>query len=100
MGRLNNNLSQSDKLEGSLSPDLEITGELSAIDNVVAGEITIPVAASIEDYKGSYVAVSKPFEVTILETEGLRMAQDVTIEQIPYYETSNESGYTVYIGGE
>jgi hypothetical protein len=32
-----------------------------------------------------------------LQTNGLRMTDDVTVTEIPYYETSNESGITVFI---
>lgn len=51
-------------------------------------------------YQGDYVAIPKVTEQT-LPTAKRFMEQDVTILQIPYFETSNNSGgNTVYIGNE
>lgn len=50
-------------------------------------------------YEGEYVVIPKSYDQN-LETKGLRMKDDVTVTEIPYYETTNESGgYTVVIGG-
>ena len=50
-------------------------------------------------YEGVYeVTPLADFEV-VLPTTGLVMEGDVTVNKIPYYETSNTSGITVYIGG-
>ena len=123
MDIISGNLNKVNNLEGSLNLDMELTGALSTVDSVLTGELTaddtykitgdlsmtelslggeltIPSEVSVENYYGEYVASSKPFESTVLKTGGLRMTQDIIIEKIPYYETSNESGYTVYIGGE
>lgn len=123
MNTLNGNLKQVNNLEGSLTIESELTGALSTVDNTLDGELTtdeshnltgslsieglslngelhIPPEVPVENYQGSYIVVSKPFKDSILKTGGLRMVQDITIEKIPYYETGNESGYTVYIGGE
>jgi hypothetical protein len=35
-----------------------------------------------------------------LETRDKMMINDVTVLEIPYFETSNISGITIYIGGE
>lgn len=51
-------------------------------------------------YDGEYVVTPKAHNETILETREKLMADDVTVLKIPYYETSNESGLTVYIAGE
>ena len=56
----------------------KITGNISPI-NIITGNIT-----SKENIK----------------TNGMKMTDDVIIKEIPYYETSNESGgSTVYIAG-
>lgn len=123
MNKLNGSLGQVNNLEGSLNIESELTGALSAVDSILTGELTvdnsyeltgslsteelslsgelhIPPEVPVENYQGSYTVVSKPFKVSTLNTSGLRMTQDITVEKIPYYETGNESGYTVYIGGE
>lgn len=123
MNKLNGSLGQINNLEGSLNIESELTGALSAVDSILTGKLTvdnsykltgslsteelslsgelhIPPEVPVENYQGSYTVVSKPFKVNTLNTSGLRMTQDITVEKIPYYETGNESGYTVYIGGE
>ena len=49
-------------------------------------------------YDGAYAVTPASSEQT-LETTGKTMREDVTIRPIPFFETSNESGTTVYIGG-
>ena len=123
MNKLNGSLEQINNLEGSLSVEPELTGALSTVDSTLTGKLTtdeaheltgslsieelslngelhIPPEVPVENYQGEYTVASKPFKDSVLETGGLRMTQDITIEKIPYYETGNESGYTVYIGGE
>lgn len=122
MDTINGNLNQVENLEGQLEQDLELTGELSPIDNKLTGELTdenynligslsqvelsmngvlsIPPEVPVENYRGNYTVIPKPFKIEVLKTAGLKMMDDVTVEKIPYYETGNESGYTVYIGGE
>ena len=53
-----------------------------------------------EIYDGEYVVTPKAFVEQTLETKEKLMADDVTVLAIPYYETSNVSGITIYIGGE
>lgn len=55
---------------------------------------------NIETYDGEYVVTPVPHDSQTLETKDKLMADDVTVLAIPYYETSNVSGITVYIGGE
>ena len=54
------------------------------------------VASSVADYDGSYVIIPK-VESQTMPTENKRMAHDVLVREIPYYEVSNVSGTTVYI---
>ena len=53
-----------------------------------------------EIYDGEYIVTPIPYDSQTLETKDKLMADDVTVLAIPYYETSNISGITVYIGGE
>jgi hypothetical protein len=52
-----------------------------------------------ETYEGSYEILPSP-EGGKIECAGKYMAEDLTIEPIPYYEVSNSDGVTVYIGEE
>lgn len=51
-----------------------------------------------EIYQGSY-AITPAVEAQTLETKDRKMEEDLTILEIPYFETSNQSGTTVIIGG-
>lgn len=52
-------------------------------------------------YDGEYVVTPKAWEEVVLETQGYLMRDDVTVLEIPYYETSNLSGgKTAIIGGQ
>lgn len=73
---------------------------------VSSTEVSIPMTVSstfefaeFEYYDGEYTVVPKVTEQT-LQTEGKIMRQDVTVEQVPYYETSNQKGLTAYIASE
>jgi hypothetical protein len=55
---------------------------------------------SIDVYDGEYIVTPIPYDSQTLETKHKVMADDVTVLAIPYYETSNISGITIYIGGE
>lgn len=53
-----------------------------------------------DSYMGDYVVIPKAHEEVILETKDKTMADDVTVRKVPYYETSNQTGTTVYIASE
>lgn len=52
------------------------------------------------DYEGSYTAIPKAHSQTILPTNGKTLADNITVQQIPYFETSNPNGKTVFIANE
>ena len=63
------------------------------------GEIYEIVSSDVPVYQDAYKVRPKLSEQT-LETEGMLMREDVTVEQIPIYVVSNNSGgTTVTIGG-
>lgn len=51
----------------------------------------------LEEYDGSYFIVPR-ITRQVLETEGRKMREDMTIKEIPTYETSNAYGTTFIIG--
>ena len=51
-------------------------------------------------YEGEYTVIPKANAPTVLETAGKTLNKDVTVTKIPYYETSNPTGDTVYIASE
>lgn len=109
-GGLNGEISGASSIVGHLATNGEISGGLSVIGCVsgtlatdvdLSGALTIPeiVYPDIPIFDGSYDVTPLPFTETILETARKQMRENVTVQEIPYYETSNESGgYTVIIG--
>nr|DAJ45945.1 MAG TPA: hypothetical protein [Caudoviricetes sp.] len=65
-----------------------------AIDNVKI------VHTGGKPYTGGYTVIPKANAPTVLETAGKTLNKDVTVTKIPYYETSNPTGDTVYIASE
>lgn len=67
---------------------------LTVVDGVWA-------AKELPKYEGTYEITPLAGESTTLNTAQKFMDSDVTVKQIPYFETSNNSeGNTVYIGSE
>ena len=98
---LTGSLSSNNVLVGQLiSQGLNLQGGLSTDNILMEGIITIPPEIPTDTYEGEYTIVSKPFETNEIQTQGLKMRKNIVVSEIPYYETSNVSGYTVYIGGE
>ncbi len=56
--------------------------------------------SSTELYTGEYNVVPKAAEEQRLPCAGKKMEKDVTVQRVPYYETSNDTGITVYIASE
>lgn len=53
----------------------------------------------VPEYTGEYVVTPKT-EKQVLSTKDKLLTDDVTVNKIPYFETSNDNGTTIYIGSE
>lgn len=68
--------------------------------NVMA-ENSEGASENYEQYTGSYEVTPKAFESQTLETKDKTLANDIIISEVPYYETSNDTGgVTSYIAKE
>ncbi len=77
-----------DSLSGTISGGCEIAGNLC-------------VTKEYDAYAGSYDIVPKAFQSQTLETKDRVMKQDLHVEEVPYWETSNDAnGKTAYIASE
>ena len=85
------------QISGSLSPRDQIRGSVKDRRNLTAN-LNVPVFEQHDIYDGDYIVTPKAHSGTVLETQGKLMTDDVTVIKIPYFETSNLSGKTVYIG--
>jgi hypothetical protein len=81
--------------------DATLSGSLSSIENTMSGTLTPTGAGSIENpYTGSYEVTPDVFNPQILKTKNCILTDDIVINEVPYFETSNDqNGITIYIGG-
>ena len=99
MEHLSGALSDHGKLIGALSPVAGLTGTLSP-PRGLTGMLTIPRVLDAEYYTGEYEVTPQARSNVVLDTSGKLMTDDVTVFEIPYYETTNPAGgYTAIIGG-
>ena len=69
--------------------------------NVKFGKLLeVPVEITEDIYEGTLTVIPKAHEQQILETKDKRMMNNITVQKIPYFETSNDTGKTIYIGSE
>lgn len=78
----------------------DISGELSS-GNSVSATLVVPNTPELEVYDGTYEVTPLIAEEVTLETDGKLMRGDVTVHEVPNYQTSNAAGgITFYIGRE
>lgn len=98
---MNNNL------HGNLEPDGIISGKLSAVGGLSAklsdtGHLygIIQNQKIYPQYTGDYDIIPKAHRDQILNTANKLATQNIIVHEVPYEETHNESGTTVYIAKE
>lgn len=75
-----------------------LSGKLSRIDGLT-GQLTI--SQVYDSYTGDYKVVPQAFSTQTLKTANKLLSQDITVAEVPYFETGNASnGVTVYIAKE
>lgn len=82
-------------LSGRICFDELLTGKIKS-DDVLSGKMSMPVG--YKEYSGEYLVIPK-VSSQILPTSDKHLSKDVVIDQIPYYEVSNQNGKTIIIGG-
>lgn len=83
-------------LYGSISSVAGLSGRLSGTP-MLSGAITL-TASDAEPYTGAY-EISPSVSDQVLPVRSKKMVSDLIVSAIPYYETSNPTGTTIYIGG-
>lgn len=79
----------------------ELLGTLSPGRANLHGTLSARTVTGAELYEGAYTVHSAAHEVQKLPTANKYLNENITVEKIPYYETSNTSdGITIYIGDE
>lgn len=82
--------SESDSFDISFGSDSGFAVEFENTVEVPVGEF----------YEGDYTVIPKAHEAQVLPTRMLIMADDLTVTKVPYFQTSNVYGDTVYIASE
>lgn len=95
-----NGISEVGKLKGIITIQPQtLVGQIKQV-NTLSGSIEVPdLIMPFGTYEGEY-EVTPAVDSQVMETKNRLMEEDVTILAIPYFETSNPTGKTVYIGGE
>lgn len=90
------------RLHGTLTAAKgELHGTLSPGRANLHGTLSARTVIGTELYEGAYAVHSAAHEVQELPTANKHLVKNITVEKIPYYETSNLSdGITIYIGDE
>lgn len=78
--------------------DIELSESEIDIDVEIFGEVVHK--SGFDEYDGEYVITPDSHENIVLETSNKLLNDDITVLKIPTFETSNESGTTLYIGKE
>lgn len=83
-------------LSGSIAAEASLSGTLSSVGGL-AGKVSVTKEYDI--YDGEYKIVPRIFEKQVLPTSNRVLKEDVVVKEVPFYETSNDSGgITAYIG--
>ncbi len=90
------------KLLGVLTPaKATLLGKLTPAKATLQGTLSAKRITGGTKYTGDYTARSQVDEAYQLPTANRYLTDNITVEKIPYYETSNVAdGLTVYIGKE
>lgn len=86
-------------ITGTLSPIQNIQGNLSKIISEIEGTISAPPTYSnYHFYEGTYEVIPAAELDITLNTANQILLDNITVKEIPYFETTNDSGgYTVTI---
>lgn len=83
---------------GSIIPIETISGTIASTGVIYAQMQMVP---TINTYQGEYEVTPVAYEKQTLKTSNLLLEHDVVVNEVPYYETTNDSnGTTVYIAKE
>ena len=79
----------------------KLHGTLTATSATLHGTLSARTIIGAELYGGAYTVHSAAHVAQELPTANKHLVKNITVEKIPYYETSNLSdGITIYIGDE
>ena len=81
-----------------ITPSIPFSVEQSTVSFKVNDAVL--VYADSVPYEGSCEVIPKAYETQVLQTKGKAMKEDVLVLPVPYYETDNSNGTTIFIASE
>ena len=90
-------MEKNDTIKGVIYTSGELKGRINTNNSITA--IIDTESISRPNYDGDYTIIPSIIEQT-LETNNKVMTDNLNIKQIPYFQTSNQYGDTIYIGKE
>ena len=85
--------------EVSLTQNID-GGEITLVTLIDGGEIGTFMPIYPETYMGALTVTPKAWTEQVLQTRLKMMPDNVTVLEVPYFETHNQDGLTVYIANE
>lgn len=87
-------------LKGGLASVSNLVGTLTEVSSLT-GYINASSINDFENYNGEYTIVPASNDEQVLDTQNKVLRENIVVEKVPFYETSNLSnGVTAYIGKE
>ena len=83
------------QLKAVITDTTNLVGKITGVNNLKG---IVSLSEPVELYQGDYIITPK-IRSQNMNTKNKKMEENVTVLAIPYYETSNLTGKTVYIGG-
>ena len=84
------------QLKAVITDTTNLVGKIAGISSLKG---IVSLSEPVESYQGDYI-ITPQIRSQYMNTKNKKMEANVTVLAIPYYETSNLTGKTVYIGGE
>ncbi len=85
------------QLNGKISNNEKLSGHLSG-ENNISGSVSMQKSYPI--YDGKYNITPLAYNEQVLMTANKLLKKNIIVDKVPYTETHNESGTTVYIAKE
>lgn len=70
------------------------------IDISMENDVIKVISDDVEKYEGIYDITPQAFQNQELYTKDKLLKENITVKEIPFFETSNQYGNTIYIGSE
>lgn len=99
-------ISGSNKLQGMIHESQNIKGSVHSVSNITGSVIStnnlsyttnLDNSSALPNYTGAYTIIPTVDDQP-LETKNKVLRENILVKSIPYFQTSNEFGDTVYIG--